>query len=67
MKLSLKRRRKFTISATALCMTFVLALTGTVNGANWVSAVGLIVGLYGGAEALEGGLSRQNGGDSGGS
>lgn len=40
-------------------MSFVLALTGTVDGGNWVAAVGLIVGLYSGAEALEGGLARR--------
>lgn len=57
--LSVERKRKFTIAALALVMSFVLALTGTVDGGNWVAAVGLIVGLYSGAEALEGGLARR--------
>lgn len=39
---------------TALGMSFVLALTGVVDGSNWVAVTGLIVGLYGAAEAYEG-------------
>jgi len=46
-------RRKFTIALLALIMTFVLAFCGIVSGGNWVTAVGLIVGLYGGAEMGE--------------
>lgn len=51
---SVERKRKFTIALVALVMSFVLALVGTVDGGNWVAVTGLIVGLYGGAEALEG-------------
>ena len=46
-------RRKFTIALLALTMTFVLAVCGIVSGGNWVTGVGLIVGLYGGAEMGE--------------
>lgn len=47
-------RRKFAIAMTSLVMTFVLALTGVVDGGNWQGTIGLIVGLYGVAEAAEG-------------
>lgn len=47
-------KRKFTVAAAGLVFTFVLALVGVVEGSQWVQAVGLIVGLYGGAEACEG-------------
>lgn len=50
----LRGKRKFLIAATALVFTFVLALIGVVSGSNWVAAVTTIVGLYGGAEAVEG-------------
>ena len=43
----------FTIALLALTMTFVLAVCGIVSGGNWVTGVGLIVGLYGGAEMGE--------------
>lgn len=52
--MTLDRKRKFVVAMTALVMTFVLALKQFVDGGEWVMAVGLIVGLYGGAEALEG-------------
>lgn len=50
----LNRKRKFLIAASALVLTFVLALLGVVEGSHWVAAVSAIVGLYGGAEAAEG-------------
>lgn len=59
--LSLERRRKFAIALVALVMSFVLALIKVVDGANWVAVTGLIVGLYAGSEALEGGLAARNG------
>lgn len=51
---SLERKRKFLIALLALVFTLGLAMAGKVDGGQWVTAVGLIVGLYGGAEALEG-------------
>lgn len=50
----LERKRKFAIAFVALVMTFVLALLEYVDGNNWVTAMGLIVGLYGTVEAAEG-------------
>lgn len=50
----LSRRRKFAIAGAALVMSFILALVGVVEGPQWVQVTGLIVGLYGGAEAAEG-------------
>lgn len=50
--MNLYRKRKFVIAFTALAMTFVLGLTGVVDGSNWVASVGLIVGLYGMANAM---------------
>lgn len=50
----LRGKRKFTIAAMALLMSFVLAFVDVVDGGNWVAVVGLVVGLYGGAEAAEG-------------
>lgn len=46
-------RRKFTIALLALALTFTLALLRIVAGGEWVTAVGLIVGLYAGAEMGE--------------
>lgn len=53
------RRRKFVIAASALVLTFVLALVGVVTGGNWVGAVGAIVGAYSTAEAFEGYANRR--------
>lgn len=47
-------KRKFLTAMTALVMSFILALEGTVDGSNWVAVTGLIVGLYAGSEAVEG-------------
>ena len=46
-------RRKFTIALLALALTFTLALLRIVSGGEWVTAVGLTVGLYAGAEMGE--------------
>lgn len=48
-----KGSRKFTVAMVALVMTFILALPvcGVVDGGQWVAASGLIVGLFGGANA----------------
>lgn len=56
----LKRKRKFVIALSSLTFSFILALTGTVDGSNWVAAVGLVVGLYSGAEAAEGWAHAHN-------
>lgn len=50
----LERKRKFVIALVALLASLGLAIGGVVEGGEWVTAVGLIVGLYGGAEAWEG-------------
>lgn len=52
----LSRKRKFIVAASGLVLSFVLALpfVGVVNGGQWVTVVGLVVGLYGSVEAAEG-------------
>lgn len=54
--MKLNGKRKFVVAMTALIMSFVLALKGgqTLSGGEWVACIGLIVGLYGAAEAAEG-------------
>lgn len=52
--MNLDKKRKFVVAMTALVMTFILALKGGLSGGEWVMAMAAIVGLYGGAEAIEG-------------
>lgn len=52
--MTLDRKRKFVIALLSLLFTLGLAMGGVVDGGQWVTAVGLIVGLYGGTEAYEG-------------
>lgn len=54
MGINLERRRKFTVAIVALCMSFALGLVQVLDGGQWVTAIGLILALYGGAEAWEG-------------
>ncbi len=49
----MKGTRKFTVALLALGMSFVLALIGTLDGSEWVMAVGLVVGLFGAANVGE--------------
>lgn len=58
----MKGNRKFSIALLSVVLTFILGLVGVVDGGNWVAAVGLIVGLFGGANAME--HMAKNGGGS---
>ena len=46
-------KRKFTVALLALVMSFVLALADILAGSEWVTALGLIIGLYGAANVGE--------------
>lgn len=46
-------RRKFTIALLALVASFVGLAFRWLDGAQWVTAIGLIIGLYSGAEMGE--------------
>ena len=46
-------RRKFTIALLALVMSFVGLAFGWLDGGQWVTAIGLDIGLYSGAEMGE--------------
>lgn len=62
--MTLERKRKFLVAMVALVFSFALSLAGIVDGGNWVAVTAAIVGLYGGAEAVEGfAHARKNGGD----
>jgi hypothetical protein len=43
--------RKYTVAIAALIFGFVLALTGKMTGAEFVTNTGLVIGLFGGANA----------------
>ena len=48
----IKGNRKFTVAMTALGMGFALALLGHLTGSEFVTLAGLVVGLFGGANAV---------------
>ncbi len=48
-----KGKRKFVVALLALGMSFALALVGILAGSEWVTAIGLILGLYGAANVGE--------------
>jgi len=48
---NIRGQRKFVIALLALLCSFALALVGKMTGSEWVTAVGLVVGLYGAANA----------------
>ena len=43
--------RKYSVAIAALVFGFVLALMGRLSGAEFVTNTGLIIGLFGGANA----------------
>jgi len=49
----LRGKRKFIVAMSSLLLSFIALVAGEINGAEWVTIDGLIVGLYGGAEMGE--------------
>lgn len=47
-----KGNRKFIVAMTALVMGCGLALLGSLSGSEFVTLAGLVVGLFGGANAV---------------
>ena len=57
-------KRKFVIAVMSLCMGFVLALLGKMSGSEFVTASGLVMGLYGGASVGNQMAKKRNNGKS---
>jgi hypothetical protein len=47
----IKGNRKFTVAMSALLLSAVALFVGRLAGSEWVTVTGLIVGLFGGANA----------------
>lgn len=48
----IKGNRKFVVAMSALLLSAIGLFIGKVTGAEWVTSSGLIVGLFGGANAV---------------
>lgn len=48
----IRGNRKFVVAMSALLLSAVGLFVGKVTGSEWVTACGLIVGLFGGANAI---------------
>ncbi len=49
----LRRKRKFIVAITSILLSFIALMLDKTTGAEWATIVGLVVGLYGGAEMGE--------------
>lgn len=46
-------QRKFTLAMIAMVTSVIALLTDHLSGGEWIGAIGVILGLYGGANVLE--------------